>query len=95
MGARAVERLDRPSDSVRQRVVGRVARRARQLRRRHPHRLLLARPPSKRHRRHLAMPTPCIGTLRRKTVGGAGKAGGSIIFRVDLAYAQRPRHERA
>lgn len=34
-------------------------------------------------------------TLWRKTVGGAGKAGGTVVFRVDLAYAQRPRHERA
>ena len=34
-------------------------------------------------------------TLWRATVGGAGKAGGTVVFRVDLAYAQRPRHERA
>lgn len=34
-------------------------------------------------------------TVWRKTVGGAGKAGGTLVFRADLAYAQRPRHERA
>lgn len=34
-------------------------------------------------------------TVWRKTVGGAGKAGGTVVFRADLAYAQRPRHERA
>lgn len=34
-------------------------------------------------------------TLWRATVGGAGKAGGTVVFRADLAYAQRPRHERA
>jgi hypothetical protein len=34
-------------------------------------------------------------TLWRKSVGGAGKAGGVVVFRADLAYAQRPRHERA
>jgi hypothetical protein len=34
-------------------------------------------------------------TAWRKTVGGAGKAGGVAVFRADLAYAQRPRHERA
>jgi hypothetical protein len=34
-------------------------------------------------------------TLWRKTVSGAGKAGGTVVFRADLAYAQRPRHERA
>ncbi|MCE9635823.1 MAG: hypothetical protein K8T90_08970 [Planctomycetes bacterium] len=36
-----------------------------------------------------------LATVRRKTVGGAGKAGGTVVFRADLAYAQRPRHERA
>ena len=34
-------------------------------------------------------------TLWRKTIGGAGKAGGTVVFRADLAYAQRSRHERA
>ena len=34
-------------------------------------------------------------TVWRKTVGGAGKAGGTVAFRADLAYAQRARHERA
>ena len=34
-------------------------------------------------------------TVWRKTIGGAGKAGGTVVFRADLAYAQRPRHERA
>jgi hypothetical protein len=34
-------------------------------------------------------------TVWRKSVGGAGKAGGVVVFRADLAYAQRPRHERA
>ncbi|MCE9635634.1 MAG: hypothetical protein K8T90_08010 [Planctomycetes bacterium] len=34
-------------------------------------------------------------TLWRKSVGGAGKSGGVVVFRADLAYAQRPRHERA
>jgi len=36
-----------------------------------------------------------LATLWRKTVGGAGKAGGTVVFRVELAYAQRARHERA
>jgi hypothetical protein len=36
-----------------------------------------------------------LATLWRKTVGGAGKAGGTLVFRVELAYAQRSRHERA
>ena len=36
-----------------------------------------------------------LATVWRKTVGGAGKAGGTVVFRADLAYAQRPRHERA
>jgi hypothetical protein len=34
-------------------------------------------------------------TVWRASVGGAGKAGGTVVFRADLAYAQRPRHERA
>ncbi len=34
-------------------------------------------------------------TLWRTTVGGTGKAGGTVVARADLAYAQRPRHERA
>ncbi len=34
-------------------------------------------------------------TIWRKTVGGAGKVGGTVLFRADLAYAQTPRHERA
>jgi hypothetical protein len=34
-------------------------------------------------------------TLWRKTVGGAGKAGGTVVFRVDLTYVQAARHERA
>jgi hypothetical protein len=34
-------------------------------------------------------------TVWRKSVGGAGLAGGVVVFRADLAYAQRPRHERA
>jgi hypothetical protein len=34
-------------------------------------------------------------TVWRKSVGGAGKAGGTVVFHADLAYAQRPRHERA
>ena len=34
-------------------------------------------------------------TVWRSTVGGAGKAGGGVVFRADLAYAQSPRHERA
>ena len=33
-------------------------------------------------------------TLWRKTVGGAGKAGGTVVVWADLAFAQRPRHER-
>jgi hypothetical protein len=33
-------------------------------------------------------------TVWRATVGGAGKAGGTVVFRADLAYAQAPRHER-
>jgi len=33
-------------------------------------------------------------TVWRKTVGGAGKVGGVIVFHADLTYAQRPRHER-
>jgi len=33
-------------------------------------------------------------TVWRKSVGGAGKVGGVVVFRADLAYAQRPRHER-
>jgi hypothetical protein len=36
-----------------------------------------------------------LATVWRKTAGGAGKAGGTVVFRADLAYAQRPRHERA
>ncbi|MCG3133846.1 MAG: hypothetical protein HMLKMBBP_01111 [Planctomycetes bacterium] len=36
-----------------------------------------------------------LATVRRKSVGGAGKAGGTVVFRADLAYAQRSRHERA
>jgi hypothetical protein len=36
-----------------------------------------------------------LATVWRKSVGGAGKAGGVVVFRADLAYAQRPRHERA
>ncbi len=36
-----------------------------------------------------------LATLWRKTVGGGGKASGTVVFRVELAYAQRPRHERA
>ena len=36
-----------------------------------------------------------LATVWRTTVGGAGKAGGTVVFRVDLAYAQRARHERA
>ena len=36
-----------------------------------------------------------LATIWRKTVGGAGKAGGTVVFRADLAYAQTPRHERA
>ena len=36
-----------------------------------------------------------LAMVWRKTVGGAGKVGGTIVFRADLAYAQRPRHERA
>jgi hypothetical protein len=36
-----------------------------------------------------------LATVWRKTVGGAGKAGGTVVFRADLAYAQKPRHERA
>ncbi len=34
-------------------------------------------------------------TIWRKTVGGAGKAGGTVVFRADLAYAQTPHHTRA
>ena len=34
-------------------------------------------------------------TVWRKSVSGAGKAGGTVVFRADLAYVQRPRHERA
>jgi len=34
-------------------------------------------------------------TVWRASVGGAGKAGGVVVFRADLAYAQTPRHERA
>lgn len=34
-------------------------------------------------------------TVWRSTVGGAGKCGGTVLFRADLAYAQGPRHERA
>ena len=36
-----------------------------------------------------------LATVWRTTVGGAGNAGGTVVFRADLAYAQRPRHERA
>jgi hypothetical protein len=34
-------------------------------------------------------------TVWRASVGGAGKAGGVVVFRADLAYAQGARHERA
>jgi hypothetical protein len=34
-------------------------------------------------------------TVWRASVGGAGKGGGVVVFRADLAYAQSPRHERA
>jgi len=34
-------------------------------------------------------------TIWRKSVGGAGLASGTVVFRADLAYAQRARHERA
>jgi hypothetical protein len=34
-------------------------------------------------------------TVWRKTVGGAGKVSGVVVFRAELAYAQKPRHERA
>ena len=34
-------------------------------------------------------------TIWRKSVGGAGLAGGTVLFRAELAYAQSPRHERA
>jgi hypothetical protein len=34
-------------------------------------------------------------TVWRASVGGAGKAGGTVVFRAELAYAQTPRHERA
>jgi hypothetical protein len=36
-----------------------------------------------------------LATVWRKTVGGAGKAGGTLVFRADLAYAQSPHHRRA
>jgi len=36
-----------------------------------------------------------LATLWRKTVGGAGKTGGTVVFRADVAYAQTARHERA
>jgi hypothetical protein len=34
-------------------------------------------------------------TMNRVTVGGAGKVAGVIVFLVELAFPQRPRHERA
>jgi len=34
-------------------------------------------------------------TVWRKTVGGAGKASGTVVFRADLTYVQTVRHERA
>jgi hypothetical protein len=34
-------------------------------------------------------------TFWRETVGGAGKVGGTLVSNVDLAYVQKPRHERA
>lgn len=34
-------------------------------------------------------------TIWRKTVGGAGKVSGVVVFRAELLYAQKPRHERA
>lgn len=34
-------------------------------------------------------------TIWRKTVGGAGLVSGTILFRADLVYAQKARHERA
>jgi hypothetical protein len=34
-------------------------------------------------------------TVWRKTVGGAGKAAGTVVFGALFAYAQKPRHERA
>ena len=33
-------------------------------------------------------------TIWRKSIGGAGLAGGTVLFRAELAYAQSPRHER-
>lgn len=33
-------------------------------------------------------------TVWRKTVGGAGKVAGTIVYRAELAYVQGPRHER-
>lgn len=36
-----------------------------------------------------------IATLWRASTSGAGKAGGTVLVRADVAYAQRPRHERA
>lgn len=34
-------------------------------------------------------------TVNRKTVGGAGKVAGTLVFRAALLYQQRARHERA
>lgn len=34
-------------------------------------------------------------TVWRKSVGGAGKVAGTVVFRAELAYIQTPRHERA
>lgn len=34
-------------------------------------------------------------TVWRTTVGGAGKVAGVLVYRADLAYVQKPRHERA
>ena len=36
-----------------------------------------------------------LATVSRKTIGGAGKVGGIIVFRADMVFVQRPRHERA
>lgn len=36
-----------------------------------------------------------VASLWRASTSGAGKAGGTVVVRADVAYAQQPRHERA
>ena len=36
-----------------------------------------------------------LATIWRKTVGGAGKVGGTVVHRADVAYAQAVHHRRA